>query len=295
MELIQISLQKIVDKVDAEFNLFATYRQTAELKCKGVEAGEKSCWPLDTPQELTPDNSIETDREAYRQAYAIAADPSQAFLRRNRYYGRRSEYQGWYLDGSETGALQDDEFFYVPHAPLGQMLLCNLPDPCENRADYAHAVDKQVNEMQQAFSNPFAVPKDGWDAERKVPYGQTSQGDDDVALQYHFWLLAYPHPDGKRLVPTLYQPGEEGGAYLLPLDIECLEMLADVIWVSKTSHCNALEYLKKLLVDQGEDGMNPIERNLRRTAGWLAENPISKRERAQQESSRRLDRIFRGQ
>jgi hypothetical protein len=293
IDRIQILLQEMVDKIDDEFNLTATYNETAALKCQNVRAGEMLCWPLEMPYELTQDGMDETNRDAYDKAYAVAYDPKQAFLRRSRYYGRHNEHQSWHLYCFETGALQDDEFFYVPHAPLGHMLIWDLPDRRVNRVDYARAVDLQLARMQRAAGSPFALPADEWDAERKMPRGQTSQGNDDVALQHHFWLLAYPHPDRKRLVPTLYQPGEEGGAYVLPLDTAGLSMLTDVVAVSSTSHCNALEHLKRLLLDLGEDGMNPIERNLRRTAAWLTENPVVKHERTKKEVSRRLDQLFR--
>jgi hypothetical protein len=65
--------------------------------------------------------------EAYRVERIAASDLSQAFYRRNEHFGRRY-WPGWWLFGFETGALQDDEFFHVPHAPLGHVLRWDLPD-----------------------------------------------------------------------------------------------------------------------------------------------------------------------
>lgn len=294
LEKIQVALQNIVDELDREFGWFETYRRTARLKCQGVKAGEKVCWPLDDPFPSTELYPSEEARETYRKAFEMAADPNQAFMRRNRYYGTRRDDMDWYLYGFETGALQDDEFFFVPHSPLGHLLLWDLPDRKKNPAAHYQAVDGQVSVIQAADGATHSTPIDEWDLAKRMPYGQTSGRGVNQALQHHFWLLAYPHPDGSRLVPTLYEPGEEGGAYLLPLDLVGLAMLADAVWVSPTSRCSALERLKQLFRDQDENGQSAIERDLRRTSGWLAENPILKREADRQETSRRLDALFRG-
>lgn len=37
---------------------------------------------------------------------------------------------------------------------------------------------------------PYSEPRDEWDEENACPRGQTNGG----ALQYYFWLIAYPHP-----------------------------------------------------------------------------------------------------
>lgn len=294
LERIQIALQRIVDDLDREFGLFETYRQTARLKCKGVEEGDKCCWPLDTPYALDEQELSFEVRNDYSKAFDIATDPNQAFIRRNKYYGKRTEFTSWFLYGFDTGALQNDDFFYVPHAPLGHLVFWDLPDRKLNRAAYAQAVDEQVFNIQNAKGDPLAIPNDEWNLEDKKPLGQTMQrGVPNESLQHHFWLIAYPHPDGKRLVPTLYQPGVEAGAYLLPLDLEGLEMLADAVWVTPTSHCAALKRIEQLLVEQDENGQNAIERGMRRTSVWLAENPILKKEAGCQVISRRMDELAR--
>lgn len=293
LEKIQVALQHIVDKLDGEFGWSETYRLTARLKCKGVTEGDKGCWPLYDLSPSTDTVSSKEGREVYRQEFERAADLNQAYMQRNKFYGTRRDVDMSYLYGFDTGALQDDEFFFVPHTPLGYLLLWDLPPRKKDRAAYFQAVDEQVRTIQAADGYIHTLPKDEWDLAKRMPYGQTSGRGVNQSLQHHFWLLAYPHPDGKRLVPTLYEPGEEGGAYLIPLDLEGLEMLADTVWVSPTSHCSALDRLKQLLLEQDENGQSAIERGLRRTSGWLAENPILKKESDRQEISRRLDGFFR--
>ena len=294
LEKIQVALQHIVNKLDGEFGWSETYRLTARLKCKGVTEGDKVCWPLYDLWPSTDTDSSAEGREAYRQEFERAADLNQAFMQRNKFYGTRRDVDISYLNGFETGVLQSDEFFFVPHTPLGHLLLWDLPPRKKDLAAYYQTVDTQVSTSQAINGDSHSIPKDEWDLAKRMPNGQTSGRGLNQALQHHFWLLAYPHPDGSSLVPTLYEPGEDGGAYILPLDLEGLEMLADAVWVSPTSHCSALDRLKQLLLEQDENGQSAIERGLRRTSGWLAENPILKRESYRQETSRRLDGLFRG-
>jgi hypothetical protein len=170
----------------------------------------------------------------------------------------------------------------------------DLPDRRSDRAVYELEVKQQVRDIRR---NPadLALPKDDWDAAAACPRGQTGAHTKNPQLQEFFWLLAYPHPDGKRLVPTLYQAGQEGGAYMIPLHLEVLDTLSDAVWVSPTQHCTVVERLADLIRDVGEDGLNPIERNLRRTASWLIDNPILKRQREREDRSRRLDEVFRSE
>ena len=293
MDLVQAHLQQIVTDLDREFDLLNTYRQTAELKCKWIEDGGRETWPLWDRSDFYSDAKSPEDAQAYRAERTVAADLSQAFYRRHEHFGLRLDY-GWWLYGFEQDALQGDEFFYVPHAPLGHVLMWNLPDRRKDRIAYELAVKEQVQELRLTPEN-LALPDDDWDQTQACPTGQTAETTSNWQLQEFFWLLAYPHPDGKRLVPTLFRAGEEGGAYMVPLDMEMMDTLSDAVWVSADEHCSVVDRLATLLTDVGEDGLNPIERNMRRTAAWLVENPILKMRREREIRSRRLDEVFRAQ
>jgi hypothetical protein len=294
LEKVQSYLQRIVDELDQEFDLLNLFRRTAELKCSWIKEGSKLCWPLwdlDPFDQITSASRPE-EIEEFRAQRAVATDLSQAYYRRHQYFGRRRNGGEWWLHGFETDVLQNDTFFFIPHAPLGHVLIWDLPD---RRADPTNYDLKVKHELRHIRSNPnwLALPSDEWDPENVCPTGQTEGVSGNPMFQYHFWLLAYPHPDGQRLVPALYQPGEEGGAYLLPLDMEGMEMLSDAVWVSPTEQCSVTERLKTLLAERGDDGLNTIKRNMRYTAKWLADNPILKLQREREERSRRLDEEFR--
>ena len=292
MDLVQAHLQRIVNDLDRDFELMKSFRRTAELKSQWIGEGSQESWPLWDFSDLYVDGGTE-DIDAYRAGRIAAADPRQAFYRRHERFGRRLD-SGWWFYGFETGALQDDEFFYVPHAPLGHVLMWDLPDRREDRVAYEMAVKKQVQSFRRHPEN-LVLPNDDWDPSKACPIGQTGGRTDNWQLQECFWLLAYPHPDGKRLVPTLYRAGEDGGAYMVPLDMEVLDTLSDAVWVSANEHCSVVDRLAALLTEIGEDGLNPIERNMRRTAAWLLDNPILKLQGDREARSRRLDEAFRAE
>lgn len=287
MDKIQALLQRMVNDVDRDFGLTQLFQRTAELKSKWNFEGSHVSWPLYGPDH--PEGDSARDLDKFRDERVAAMDPKQAFYRRNQFFGQRTD-MGWWLYGFDTDALQGDDFFYVPHAQLGHMLIWDLPDRREDQFAYELAVKRKLEEIRRDPAN-LALPDDGWDGIGKCPAGQT--GTRNWRLQSVFWLLAYPHPDGGRLVPTLYMAGEEGGAYMVPLDIEVLDTLSDAVWVSGTHHCSVIERLLTLLVEKGKDGLNPIERNMRRTAEWMPHNPVLKRQREREDHSGRLDEVFR--
>ncbi|WP_454737187.1 hypothetical protein [Cupriavidus necator] len=293
LEKIQLELQHITDQLEAHFAWYAIYRLTADTKAKVIESGTANCWPLWAPGSFDPIYGRErTPQEVqkYKLDFKIATDPKQAYYRLDTYRYVNPPEWGWYLNAFESGALQDDEFFFVPHCPLGYMLFWDLPSRREEPASYAHSVTDQLHWHRTNW--PYTEPEDEWDEAIGRPWGQTS-GRKNTELQYFFWLIAYPHPDGGRVVPTLYSPRKEGGAYLLPLDLVGLEMLADAVWHSKTEHCYALERIKRLLVDKDGEGKSTIERAFLWTGGWLDQNPILKQDLEGDRASVELDRIIR--
>lgn len=286
IERVQSSLGQIVTRIDSEFGLFATYQRTAELKRMAIEAGSTQCWPL---------YDLEmSENEEPLLSFETAIDPSQAYYRLKAWHGSRDVHYPWLNHWHDCGQLQNDDFFYVPHAPLGHALIWDLPFRRNDPAGYGLAVHQQLQAMR---SNPenLKLPEDGWDDGIQRPRGQTASPDDRSAcLQYHFWLLAYPHPDGRGVVPTLFQAGEEGGTCIRALDANAMEMLCDAVWVSPQSHESMLDRLLRLLTDGDADQDEcSIERSLKRTAPWLGHNPVLKQHQAQLDRSRALERYLR--
>jgi len=267
LDLLVSALSGIVNQLDREFDLFGTFRKTARLRQEALQAGSRLCWPQ---YDLEP-ASDERDLERSRQEWLRASDPNQFWWHEDELFGLATDAH-WQPRGWGSGVLQSDEFFYVPHYPLGEVLLWDLPDPHADRAAYDLAVKVEVDRMRASLGFGLA-PTDEFDAATLRPHGQTqARGANPCGpnFQYYFWLAIYPDPRNRRLIPVLYQPGEEGGAYLMPLDLETLAMLRYAVWLSPSGSMPVTQRLRQLISDPDA----PILTAFRRTAAWLAHNPL---------------------
>lgn len=298
---VQLMLQTIVDKVDAEFRLFQVYRETGELKAKHAEEGGRCRWPqyelseLDAwfdPQgmcrtEVTIDE--ETPEETRnRLASGFAAERERTMDTSKAYWEipvtkRTKSYDDWLWIRSQSACLQDDEFFYVPHAYLGFGGGCwQAIDPSLAPSEQDAAIARQKEEALQFFKKYGAAPTNEWDDVKQKPYGQTSSLGQWM-WQWHAWIVAYPSPDNTRLMPMIYVPGEEGGAILIPLDAVTLLGLRQQYWFGSNGEVlSFFDRIKQLI------GYRPGERQillegLRETAPWLAKNPFMKMRDARNE------------
>lgn len=310
IEAVQAALQAIVDAVDDEFGLLRTFLETAELKAKYALEGSKCRWPqydadhrveyvspigeelsnrrvaitLDDDGSLIVDEPDEESQQLIREDEDAA---SQAELEltmdtRRAYWERTVDEEGgvdqFWRGPTPSGCIQDDEFFYVPHAYLGDGEgVCNPID--EKLAPAAR--DRAIADLRESVLEDFKKwgvrPVDDWDEQAKQPRGQTSSLP-AARAHYHAWLVAYPAPDNGRLMPMLYIAIEECGPYLVPLDVVTLSSLRQTYWVGPEGEvATFFERIKSLI------GMRPGEPKaildgLRATAPWLRWNPFMKME-----------------
>ena len=99
----------------------------------------------------------------------------------------------------------------------------------------------------------------------------------DAAAHYHAWLIIYPSPDHSGVMPMIYIAVEECGPIIVPLDAVTLSAMRRMYWVEDDQTVITwLDHIKRLLlVDAGRGILD----RLRRTAPWLAQNPLLKMER----------------
>lgn len=283
---IQRLLEAIVSRVDKEFELFETFKETAALKAAHAKRGGKCRWPQGDadwrghfvpPQFWSSNNEVQNEIEAAQDVrFAYWAKP---LLQRD---------VSFWVSGQESGCWMDDEFFYVPHVYLGygagiffkMNYLDQSPNPEGNPSKHNleqinQALEKLRQDVLLYFKSYGEKPQDEWDDILKKPCGQISSMGNTAASD-HAWLIIYPSPDNSAVLPMLLVPGEEGGPFLIPLDSCTLASMRGNYWVDPDGTTEEfLERFKRIFLCRESDD-DVLLQGLRRTAPWLKNNPFMK-------------------
>ena len=282
---IQRLLEAIVSKVDKEFEIFETFKETAVLKAAHAKKGGKCRWPQGDadwrghfvpPQFWSSNNEVQNEIEAAQDVrFAYWAKP---LLQRD---------VSFWVSGQESGCWMDDEFFHVLHAYLGygagiffKMNYLGLHPGEEESVDHKpEQINEALEKLEKDASIDFATygkkPNDEWDDALGQPYGQVSSMKDSAA-HYHTWLIIYPSPDSDTVLPMLLIPCEEGGPFLIPLDSCTLASMRGNYWVDPDGTTEEfLERFKRIFLFRENDD-DVLLQGLRRTAPWLKNNPFVK-------------------
>lgn len=278
-------LQDLVDRLNEEFGWSALYRRTAEVR---LASGGKLTWPLQPNEyhEPSPQEFAAKETESFERKLQASVDPACA------YYAGRSELVAsiskQYFDNDQ---LQDESFFFVPHAKVGYLIAWDLPKRSEDPLRY-HVQRAESIAWERQEPEGMKEPDIGWDAERQEPKGHVDGGARiycGSTTQSYAWLIAYPSPlDHGTIVPALYRPGEDAGAWLMPLNRFTLAAVEDGIWLDRETDSTLLERLEVLLGADQTTGMCPLEQDLRLTGSWLAFNPVLTWEARQRERHRNM-------
>jgi hypothetical protein len=318
VEWVEANLQLLVDTVNAEFQLLDSFRETAELKAAHAAQGGECRWPqyeshwasalyspelmqvsacrlLDT---LRGGNGAKSDEETALEQQAAIVERNVA-MNVDRAYWKKpvtksyNTFNCWTYGPTPSGCLQDDTFFYVPHAYLGHGWgICNLVDPDLDPIDRERELELLRTNMLDNMQQFGAVPLDDWDEVQQCPKGQTSSLAHKAAHD-HAWLVAYPSPDNQCVMPMLYLAVEECGPILVPLDCVALTALKKLYWVGPDGSISTyLDRIKALLLAQPEGG-GPLMAGLRRTAPWLRSNPFFKTRQQELEEIERLKSLHK--
>lgn len=286
IDSVAIHLQDLVDRLNDEFRWDELYQRTAEVR---LATGGKLTWPLLSNEYHEP-SAFEIaagETELFERKLLASVDPARM------YYADRSELAAssiakQYFDNDQ---LQDERFFFVPHARVGYLIAWDLPKRSEDPLDY-HIQRAKSIAWEREEPDGMKEPEIGWDAERQEPKGHVDGGARiycGSTTQSYAWLIAYPSPlNHGTIVPALYRPGEETGAWLMPLDRSTLAAVEDGIWLDRENDSTLIERLEVLLGADQTDGMCPLERDLRLTGSWLALNPVLAWEARQRERQRNM-------
>ncbi len=277
VEMIQATLQRLVDKLDQEFGLHRTYLETAQAKARHAANGGDCRWPqYDASYRLNYYGETEDDPENAARELAVVMDTRRAYWE-SPITKRFRTFETFTYGPTPSGCLQDDSFFYVPHRHLGHAAGLNEPLPVNATPQQMEAIKTSVrDETLRCLTQYGRMPKDDWDEVNERPVGQTSSMP-HAAAHDHAWLIIYPSPDHSGVMPMIYIAVEECGPIIVPLDAVTLSAMRRMYWVEDDhTVITWLDHLKRLLLADAGQG---ILGDLRRTAPWLAHNPLLKMER----------------
>ena len=286
VEMIQATLQRLVDKLDQEFGLHRTYLETAQAKARHAAKGGDCRWPqYEGSYRRSFYGDAKDDPENAARELAVAMDIRRTYWE-SPITKRFQTFEKFTYAPTPSGCLQDDSFFFVPHCHLGNAAGLNESLPVNATPQQIEAVKTSVrDETARCLTRYGRAPKDDWDEVNERPVGQTSSMP-NAAAQYHAWLIIYPSPDHSGVMPMIYIAVEEWGPIIVPLDAVTLSAMRRMYWVENDQTVITwLDHIKRLLLN---DAGSAILGNLRRTAPWLAHNPLLRMER---QHSRDMDAL----
>lgn len=285
IDAVAAHLKDLVDRLNDEFMWDKLYERVVQVR---LESGGKLTWPLQ------PNDYYESaEPETFENKLLSSLDPTRMFYSGSPDHAVSSYSKHFF----ENDQLQDENFFFVPHARVGYVVAWDLPLRTEDPLGYHKRRAEEIAWQRQA-EDGLKEPEIAWDDERKVPKGHVDGGAHiycGPTTQSYVWLIAYPSPlRNESVVPALYRPGEDTGAWLMPLDRKSLVAVEDGIWLDNQCDSSLLERLEILLGADQTDGICPLERDLRLTGSWLAHNPVLAWEARQRERQKNmLDRARR--
>lgn len=227
--LILEALQEAALRIDEEFQLHEKCLEIAEWRSRfegpywseaertghrpDLGAWQSLCpeltvsqpdWPQDWPassRRFEGENGLWWPLEEWRLEYSSTESDTATGKPRNAFWARTDEP----LDPWSATVCADERFLYFPHAYLGPAV-----------SERYSGENGLVPEAYEALKDPPS-PKITWDPEL-CQYRLTEDAyDDELGNIVNWWLVLYPDPQLKQLVPMLFSIGASRGAELLPL------------------------------------------------------------------------------
>ena len=242
-QLILEALQVAVDRIDQEFKLWAQCQAVAAIRkpleepyLKALRDGDETAlseffdanpthivgspiklwWPIDDFQ------LIDYDKDAY-----VAPD--------NQFWAKRYSVHG----DIAAGVCMGEEIFFFPHIYLGKTIEWSGGlDRVGHEVQTMSSVGKESilasiqaeAEFRVMFNEEtgnYQVYQEGEEPGEKRINGTDWDWGDDWMSKTARWLVIYPDPDAKRLVPAIYTRGEMWFTELVPLSARLIAEFGD--------------------------------------------------------------------
>lgn len=241
--LILDALQVAVDCIDREFHLWEQCQAVADVRkpleepfCQALRNGDEAAVSefFDANPSHIAGNPIKLwwpidDMQLFDLALGTEAVVNQFWARRH------SEH-----DANAAGVCCGEEIFYFPHIYLGPAIEWSRwreyrdesPQPTisSSAKEEILASIKAEPEPRVLFNEEtgdYQVYKEGTEpGERRMNGTDWNWGDDgmDAAAR---WLVIYPDPDAKQLVPAIYTRGDTWFTELVPLSARLIAEFGD--------------------------------------------------------------------
>jgi hypothetical protein len=271
-------LQRVTDDVDRQFGLWEKFMHVAELKAAHVASGGRIAWPF----EVLYSDELDQKTEEYKHKVTKASDPSHAYWWNHRDSPVFGYDEDTWLYSGQSHMVIDESVFYLPHAFFGKL------DPDDGYG-------------QEAGDLMGWVPHDRWDDINKTPLPEPMPSNNpedymgyDDWWNFNTWLMMYPSPTERRLIPILFMPSW-GGAVVEILDPRTLDSLRNRQWIGPGRTMAAFDRIQELLgivPDSDELSENQIRSSLVRTAPWFDFNPFYQLKHNKEARDASLERLF---
>ena len=243
-QLMLYALQVAVDRIDQEFNLWEQCQAVAAIRTpleepyyQALRNGDEAAMAefFNTNPSHIVGNPIKlwwpiNDVQLFSDDYAATCASSNPFWAKP-YYAR---------DTNATSVWTGEEIFFFPHIYLGPAIEWSKWVDCRDgkpQQTLSSSVKAETLANIQAASEPcvmfneetgdYQVYKEGTEpGERRMNGTDWNWGDDgmDAAAR---WLVIYPDPDAKRLVPAIYTRGDTWFTELVPLSARLIAEFGD--------------------------------------------------------------------
>lgn len=283
------SLQEAINRIDSDFQnqsaqaetLYAVFMQTAKIKIEMRKTGSLLRWPYfdgDVPfTDLSPDNFPQ--HSPYSMRLEDEIDERYAYWHRD-----YESYESIGRHDYPSSLSHYETITNLPRIYLGLMVNWEQwgIDDASAKIAYRDKVRKHIGEIVEIRDENTNLVRLGYRNPENGKLGDSlykSSFDEDC----HAWLVIYPSPDNRSLVPVIYRPNQEGGVELIYLNLRNFVSLKNTEFISKNDPISLYERIKQLM--GFGSGRFEIEEAWKTTAPDVLQNPILRahREKYQRE------------
>lgn len=295
-------LQEAINKIDKSFpevsgqakTLYEVFKLTAEAKVEMRKNGSLLRWSYYNAD--VPYDNESLDDYAQHYPYGRLKDEIEV---RYAYWGRDFEgyrNDGHYSYGSELSYSSElsphKTIINLPRIYLGLIIDWATDGPYDSarKTSFLEYLRKHIGEIAEKRDETtnlarlvYCDPKTGECTDIVWP--------SPIDTAYHAWLIIYPSPDNRSLVPVIYRPHDEAGVQLIHLSHRNFLKLKDFEFITVDGPIISLYDKIKQLMGFGT-GHFKIEEEWKATAPDVILNPVLLAHQEKEQREQAFERQF---